>query len=703
MAFPRLWFCLSLLLILIKTSSQQKDPLRDFCRRFGHQTTVIDRKLYIDGGLLNWNPIDANPLNYTNDGLLYNDLDVMNDIMPQLYDNLTKNTSIPSVEGGILWADTVNKLFYLYGGDFYQSAPEEFTFWSYDVIYDQWNLSTSDTTGLERASWGAGVAVDDIAKGYYYGGWLSNTSIPGWSGDAMATSNLLIYDMIENTWTNNSGPDTTPRAEGVMVYLPISDGGMLVHFGGISTPYAPENNTIVGENMSSIHLYDISSSKWYTQTATGNVPDQRRRFCAGATWAQDRSSFNIYLYGGEGMPPDITGFDDVYILTIPSFTWIKWYPTIPGTAYPHHSLSCNVIDNSQMLIIGGTFPNSSQCDVPQLYGTHNLNLGKTNAQKAQWYSYMPNLTTYEVPPEIISVVGGGPTGAATLRAPTQGWGDRDLPVYFTRYYTQAVRTPTRYIPPSTPTSNSNGTSHETNVGAIVGGTVGGVAGLFIILGGLAFCFCHRRKRRRREGGGGGGGGQDQKNAPKQPLSELPGSSPLSPGSYHGSHRSPLRDYPPGYQSPQGSVHGTSPLYQNVPPMPLHPQSMSATPQSFYHGQPSAHPSDTSSPVSTSYHGHSPQTMYAAPQPLYPAPLSTGSRAPQELPIIRSPVGTLEQQQMMQYQVQNQGNVNDMYVQAMEQERQRERAMERSMSQGEGNQSPKSEGKPDYPYHTHESS
>jgi hypothetical protein len=53
------------LLSLVQLSWQQKDPLNDFCRRFGHQTTVIDRKLYIDGGLLNWNPISQNPDNYS--------------------------------------------------------------------------------------------------------------------------------------------------------------------------------------------------------------------------------------------------------------------------------------------------------------------------------------------------------------------------------------------------------------------------------------------------------------------------------------------------------------------------------------------------------------------------------------------------------------------------------------------------------------
>ncbi len=56
---------IGLWLLLVNVSLQQKDPLKDFCRRFGHQTAVIDRKLYLDGGLVNWNPISQNPSNYT--------------------------------------------------------------------------------------------------------------------------------------------------------------------------------------------------------------------------------------------------------------------------------------------------------------------------------------------------------------------------------------------------------------------------------------------------------------------------------------------------------------------------------------------------------------------------------------------------------------------------------------------------------------
>jgi hypothetical protein len=59
----------SLIILLISTlfgvptlAQPPTDPLKDFCRRYGHQTAVIDRKLYIDGGWLYANPIQLNPI-----------------------------------------------------------------------------------------------------------------------------------------------------------------------------------------------------------------------------------------------------------------------------------------------------------------------------------------------------------------------------------------------------------------------------------------------------------------------------------------------------------------------------------------------------------------------------------------------------------------------------------------------------------------
>jgi hypothetical protein len=59
---------LTMLGLLTTAVSGQRDPIKDFCRRFGHQTAVIEylqqRRLYIDGGLLNWD-LHLYQANYT--------------------------------------------------------------------------------------------------------------------------------------------------------------------------------------------------------------------------------------------------------------------------------------------------------------------------------------------------------------------------------------------------------------------------------------------------------------------------------------------------------------------------------------------------------------------------------------------------------------------------------------------------------------
>lgn len=216
--------------------------------------------------------------------------------MPQLYANLTKNVSIPNVNGGTLWADTINKRFYLFGGEFQgdQPPPALFTLWSFDTLNLVWESFGQPTqTIINGVSYGAGVSVSERGEGYYYGGWMSSNSISGWgSRPAVATSTLIRYDMDSNSWTNSTGPaDEMGRAEGSMVFLPISDGGMLVYLGGVRDMW--RNGTVVGQPMDEILLYDVLSSKWYTQRAGGTVPHMRRRFCMGAAWAKDQSSYNM--------------------------------------------------------------------------------------------------------------------------------------------------------------------------------------------------------------------------------------------------------------------------------------------------------------------------------------------------------------------------------------------------------------------------
>ncbi|PKY06127.1 hypothetical protein P168DRAFT_317623 [Aspergillus campestris IBT 28561] len=476
-AIVPLWIALSV--------QQPRDPLDSFCRIFGHQAAVVDRRLYVDGGFVNHGSLPQDPKNYTNTALLDADLDVTNLGMPVLHSNLSKPSKVPDINGAILWSDPVNKILYLYGGEYSEGEPDPFALWAYNIVSSKWNSMPADPEyrDIQRASYGAGAVVEGGEFAYYYGGWLSNASVPSWgSTEPLALSSLLMYNMDQHTWTNSSGPDSIGRAEGAMVYLPASDRGMLVYFGGLQVPEGTGKAT--PQPMDEILLYDIANSKWYTQKATGQVPEDRRRFCAGATWASDYSSYNIYLYGGSEISEGV-GFDDVYILSLPSFKWIKWYPTEPGPGYPHHSLSCNVVDGAQMIIIGGVFTNTTMCDVPNVYAMHNMDLGKQNPDSSPWYQFRPNLTTYKVPPEIVSAIGGSESGKANVTSPKGGFGYRDLNTYFQRVYTPPPRTPSH-----TPEDDDS-----TPVGAIAGGTVGGVAGVCIIVGGLYLWLRRRRKQK----------------------------------------------------------------------------------------------------------------------------------------------------------------------------------------------------------------
>lgn len=557
-------------------------------------------------------------------GLLYSDLNHTNDGMPTQYVNLTKNSSIPDVSGGILWADEVNKVFWLYGGEYSTLAPASFQLWGYDTLLNQWNLSStsaaSSASSISRVSYGAGATIG--GTGYYYGGYLNNMTNPRWNAPPLATSNLVVFDMDTNALTNSTGPDSIGRAEGVMVSIPASARGMLIYFGGVTFPY--DNTTEAPMAMTNIMLYDIGDSKWYTQTATGNIPANRRKFCAGATWADDQSSYNIYLYGGFGFGENSTGFDDVYILSLPTFEWIKWYPEAPGASAPHGLLSCNVIDNAQMIVMGGNFTNSTACDAPTVGAQHNLNLGQQNILNDKWYQYLPNLTAYSVPSAISSVTGGSAGGGASNLSPNGGWSDAALSVYFGQKARFETRTPTRYIPSATQAPSSAGS--KPNIGAIVGGAVGGMIVLIIIAVTIWWCL---RKRKFREANR----AHDQQ--PAQPRMSTVGELTGEPHYNSNQNKLAVVTATPGSPEYLGhQTHSPPPPFRSGNPMVY--QHPIQDPQQHYQMQQQGYaypqyPSATGSPpavYSHQLHGSSP------PSEMYPHHHSAGG----------SPPGTYPQQQ-----------------------------------------------------------
>ena len=94
---------------------------------------------------------------------------------------------------------------------------------------------------------------------------------------------------------------------------------------------------------------------------------------------------------------------------MPSFSWIRAFPADKNSTGDrgHGGCTANAVDDNQMLVIGGWFPQTDTCDAPSSQGQHNVNMGYNGEQKVLWDKYNPTLSAYSVPSPIISVIGGG--------------------------------------------------------------------------------------------------------------------------------------------------------------------------------------------------------------------------------------------------------------------------------------------------------
>lgn len=249
--FSRLILSLLTATLFVHSQSPDQDQLNNFCRRFAHQTTWMDNKLYIDGGYIDYGgQIDDTTVNYTNTELLWADTSTVNkDLFPPISTNLPKPNNVPSVAGGALWPDKVNKLFYLFGGEYNWTTPPppSYTLWLFDTIYNTWNATSADASSLSSSppSFGASAVDQNRGNAYYYGGWKSNATEVGFPGEPELQSGLIQYDLTEKKFRQSSSfiQDNVGRAEGVMFYLPISDAGMLVYFGGVMESFNGSNGT----------------------------------------------------------------------------------------------------------------------------------------------------------------------------------------------------------------------------------------------------------------------------------------------------------------------------------------------------------------------------------------------------------------------------------------------------------------------------
>ena len=513
----------------------------DICKRWAHQSAIVNGTIYIYGGQSTNSSGQVN--NTWNNDLFTLDLTKKWDISLPALKKQPQPSGPPAVANAFLWNSFTS--LYLYGGLYADNTdpivpPAPFALWEYDIASSSWkehnNPQTSSGTNsaggkqpVQDAAEGAGISVPELGRGFYFGGHQDFRTTAGWY---IGVARIYLKSLLEFTYpgfTNEAVDDLkggktagsdgvwrnitqgglqdqagfTERADGVLVYVPGfgKEGILLGLAGGTNATYTELNV---------IDVYDIANSTWYKQATAGTAPSIRVDPCAVAASAADGSSTNIYMFGGQNLTPygDQEQYDDMWILTVPSFTWIKVDQTNQSVPAPRAGHTCNIWDG-QMIVVGGYVPKNLTCDSPGIFvfdasqlkwRTSFTVLNGANAQnqqsaQAQDAYGLSGSYGYQVPAVVQSVIGGGGSGGATVTAPVQQPTEGPLATGKPIIYTVTGSNGATVTETSTVTSGSSPSNQQKggpNIAAIVAGVV---AGLFAVLAGyLGFCaWVYRRQ------------------------------------------------------------------------------------------------------------------------------------------------------------------------------------------------------------------
>ncbi|KAJ6065866.1 hypothetical protein N7444_001519 [Penicillium canescens] len=250
---------------------------------------------------------------------------------------------------------------------------------------------------------GAGASVPSEDLGFYFGGRRGENWGPIMQDDESA--NFTANTLISVNMTQQGGIIK-------LIWVPTGERGILVVIGGgvypevlypsgLSKAQQKQNAEEDPSFMQEIPIYDIASQSWYVQNTTGDIPSLgRTMFCSTLASASDGSSHNIYIYGGyDGQDGENVPYDDVYVLSLPSFIWTKVYNG--SSTHGRSGHRCFRVFPDQMLVMGGRFRDPSLCVEGGIVQIFNLNTMRFQPK------YAPDAwSDYRVPDAINSKIGG---------------------------------------------------------------------------------------------------------------------------------------------------------------------------------------------------------------------------------------------------------------------------------------------------------
>ncbi|KAL8735875.1 MAG: hypothetical protein Q9181_002653 [Wetmoreana brouardii] len=330
-----------------------------------------------------------------------------------------------------------NGVLYIYGGG------QTFV----DVVNN--GDADSSVTAPIRPSSGAYAEAPEQSLAFYLNDEINNGSAAGLgfaAGTSAFLTGMIVINTTDQTARNLSTAEVTgynPWARAQMQYVPgVGEKGIVVLLGGSRKAVGTIGTTDVLNlvPMTEVAVFDVSSldsstnpnGSWYKQNATAanftDIPEPRVDFCLINVPATDSSSHNIYMYGGRDSSHY---FDDVWVLSLPSFTWIQVFA---GTS-PRFAHTCHLVGKRTLLTVGGVASLTQKWGHPDNTlppcDWETKGVGVLDLTSITWGSaYDAHAAAYGVPEKVLATIGGDSTGNATMTTPPAGFADAGLASLF---------------------------------------------------------------------------------------------------------------------------------------------------------------------------------------------------------------------------------------------------------------------------------
>ncbi|RPB04367.1 hypothetical protein L873DRAFT_1799206 [Choiromyces venosus 120613-1] len=462
-----------------------------------HMSVVIGDRLYVLGGKIRYKK-SSGISTESNEYIRFINLEASFRVEDAGANTFRYNISeaVPEISQGHLWPDRGQLV--IIGGKTetvntstvgYTPPSDKHEVWRYLSAQSggpsRWVTVNMTGERIPRAFASAGTYVDGLRKGFLLGGLVSNESMADISPAEREKDigGLAIWDGQESIWKKEDTP-WEKRHAARSFYLDYGTSGLLIYIGGM----AGSDTTF---SFDQIDIYDIANHKWHQQTATGHIPTFRKNFCGVVLSAQDRTSHQIYIFGGSDKNGRLN--NDIYILNLPTFAWKKAFSEDSNNGLsasaptPREHMTCNIVSGKDLLVYGGDLTKGEEnCNQTDVF--------LFDLSTWTWKDrYVSGMVVYTVPVAIIDDIGGSALGGATKTKPTAGFETKDIETLF--YGAAAGTTPNDSGPGSgaQPTS-SDPPKSGTSPGVIAGAAICGVLVIAAVIGGYFYYRCWGQPR-----------------------------------------------------------------------------------------------------------------------------------------------------------------------------------------------------------------